>query len=98
MALYKLTKGSLSKIRNTENGVRDLMACGFVFDGEVDTKFNVINPNPVFVEEKNSGEDEELEILKKQAIDMGIPASSVNRFKTAEKLKEKIDSFGAEEE
>jgi hypothetical protein len=46
MALYKLTKGTLSRIRKSEKECKDLMKDGYVLDGEVDKNYKVTNKDP----------------------------------------------------
>lgn len=46
MALYKLTKGSLSRIRTTEKDCKELIKQGYVLDGEVDNNYKVIKEDP----------------------------------------------------
>ncbi len=46
--LYRLTKGTLSRIRKTKEEVDKLIEQGYTLDGECDDKFEIINPNPVF--------------------------------------------------
>lgn len=48
--LYKLTKGTLSKIRDSLPGVKELQAEGFVLAGECDKDGNVISSAVVFDE------------------------------------------------
>ena len=42
MKRYKLTKGSLSRIRTTEKGRDELIEEGYTFDGEVDENLKPI--------------------------------------------------------
>ncbi len=51
MAMDKLTKGSVSRIRRTEAEVLELVGKGYRLDGEVDENYAVINDDP-FGEEK----------------------------------------------
>lgn len=46
MALYKLTKGSLSRIRSTEKDCKALIKEGYTLDGEVDSNYKVTNKDP----------------------------------------------------
>ncbi len=46
--LYKLTLGTLSRIRKTKKEIDELLAEGYTLDGEVNDKYEVINANPVF--------------------------------------------------
>jgi len=46
--LYKLTLGTLSRIRKTKKEIDELIEQGYTLDGEVNDKYEVINANPVF--------------------------------------------------
>ncbi len=46
--LYKLTLGTLSRIRKTKKEIDELIEQGYTLDGEVNEKYEVINANPVF--------------------------------------------------
>jgi len=46
MALYKLTKGTLSRIRTDKKGIDELLKNGYTLDGEVNKKYEVVNANP----------------------------------------------------
>lgn len=46
--LYKLTLGTLSRIRKTKKEIDELLAEGYTLDGEVNEKYEVIDANPVF--------------------------------------------------
>lgn len=46
--LYKLTLGTLSRIRKTKKEIDELIEQGYTLDGEVNEQYEVINANPVF--------------------------------------------------
>ena len=46
--LYKLTLGTLSRIRKTKKETDELIEQGYTLDGEVNDKYEVIDANPVF--------------------------------------------------
>ena len=46
--LYKLTKGTLSRIRKTKKEIDELLEQGYTLDGEVNEKYEVVDANPVF--------------------------------------------------
>lgn len=46
--LYKLTKGTISKLREDAAGVKELQAEGYVLDGECDADGNVFTAAVVF--------------------------------------------------
>lgn len=46
MALYKLTKGSLSRIRSNEKDCKVLIKEGYSLDGEVDENYKVVGKEP----------------------------------------------------
>ena len=46
--LYKLTLGTLSRIRKTKKEIDELIEQGYTLDGEVNDKYEVIDANPVF--------------------------------------------------
>ncbi len=46
--LYKLTLGTLSRIRKTKKEIDELVEQGYTLDGEVNDKYEVIDANPVF--------------------------------------------------
>lgn len=46
--LYKLTLGTLSRIRKTKKEIDELIEQGYTLDGEVNEKYEVIDANPVF--------------------------------------------------
>jgi len=46
--LYKLTLGTLSRIRKTKKEIDELLAMGYTLDGEVNEKYEVIDAEPVF--------------------------------------------------
>jgi hypothetical protein len=48
MALYKLTKGTISVIRQNREGVKQAEADGYKLDGEVNEAYEVVNPYPRF--------------------------------------------------
>ncbi len=50
--LYKLTLGTLSRIRKTKKEIDELLAEGYTLDGEVNDKYEVIDANPVFATPK----------------------------------------------
>ena len=50
--LYKLTLGTLSRIRKTKKEIDELIEQGYTLDGEVNEKYEVINANPVFDAQK----------------------------------------------
>jgi hypothetical protein len=85
--LYKLTKGTLSRIRTSRDECEKLIEDGYKLDGEVDNKYNVINPNPIF-EEKS-----EVDQLKEKLISLGYPKSKANRLGKVERLQEEIDKI-----
>ncbi len=56
MPMYKLTKGTLSKLRDAASGVRALQAEGYVLDGECDKDGNVISTSVVLDAVEAQGE------------------------------------------
>ena len=46
--LYKLTLGTLSRIRKTKKEIDELIEQGYTLDGEVNEKYEVIDANPGF--------------------------------------------------
>lgn len=62
MALYKLTNGTVSKIRTDKKGVDALLAAGYKLDGEVDEKYEVIDDRPTIkaTRKKKADSDEEI--------------------------------------
>jgi len=50
--LYKLTKGTLSRIRKDLKGIKDLEKDGYKFIGEVDKDYNIINIKRPFAPKK----------------------------------------------
>ena len=48
MALYKLTKGTVSVIRVNHADVKQAEADGYKLDGEVNEAYEVVNPYPRF--------------------------------------------------
>jgi hypothetical protein len=46
MSMYKLTKGSVSIIRQDEAGVKEAEANGYKLDGECNEAYEIINPKP----------------------------------------------------
>ena len=50
--LYKLTLGTLSRIRKTKKEIDELIEQGYTLDGEVNEKYEVIDANPVFDAQK----------------------------------------------
>ena len=52
---FKLTKGTVSVIRTTKEGVQEALASGYAMDGEVTEEngvYRVINPAPIFEAEE----------------------------------------------
>jgi len=87
MALYKLTKGTLSRIRTKQEDIQALIDEGYTLDGEVDEKFNLLPPK---VETK---EDDPLNELREQLISLGCPKSTASRYKSEKTLLKKIEEF-----
>lgn len=58
MALYKLTKGTVSVIRMNLADVRKAEADGYKLDGEVNEAYEVTNPYPRFDEAELSKTEE----------------------------------------
>ena len=46
MALYKLTKGTISVIRTTKDSVDEAIADGYKLDGEVNERYEIIDADP----------------------------------------------------
>lgn len=86
MALYKLTKGTLSRIRKDKAGCDELIEQGYVFDGEVDENFNPVVSIPE--EEKDSLSD-----LREEAVGLGLAPSIAERLKTKKAIQKKIDEL-----
>lgn len=66
--LYKLTKGSLSRIRKNKAGIDELKEDGYTLDGEVNEKYEIIDANPVF-DYKNMSVKELRTILDEHGVD-----------------------------
>jgi len=54
--MYRLTKGSLSKLRDTTAGVKELQAEGFILEGECDEE-GAITSTSVVLDDKDDDED-----------------------------------------
>ena len=50
---YKLTKGTLSRIRTNKKDIDALIKEGYVLDGKVNDKFEVIDDDPTFSKPKS---------------------------------------------
>ena len=50
---YKLTKGTLSRIRTNKKDIDALIKEGYVLDGKVNDKFEVIDDVPTFSKPKS---------------------------------------------
>lgn len=87
MGLYKLTKGSLSRIRSKRDDINALIEDGYILDGEVDSDFNLL-PKKIQIEEEDP-----LEGLREKLIDLGCPRSTAARYKSEETLLKKIEEF-----
>ena len=46
MALYKLTKGTVSVIRNSKAAVDEAIANGYKLDGECNERYEIIDADP----------------------------------------------------
>lgn len=57
--MYKMTKGPLSKIRNTASEVKELQAAGFVIDGECDKDGNIISTSIVLDGVESTGDTDD---------------------------------------
>lgn len=86
--LYKLTKGTLSRIRTTKKECDDLIEQGYILDGEVDKDYKVINPYPF----ANRSEEDEKEELVELAVEAGLGAKSTLSRWSIKKLKEEIEA------
>jgi len=92
MANYKLTKGTLSRIRSDKEGVKELLNDGYILDGEVDKDYKVIDAYPkLFVEDP-------LEALREEAVSLGLARSTADRIKKEDTLKEKIEELKKEQD
>ena len=87
MGQYKLTKGSLSRIRSKREDIQSLIDDGYILDGEVDKDYNLL---PKKVEIK---EEDPLEELRDTLISLGCPRSTAERYRSEETLLKKIDEY-----
>lgn len=84
--MYKLTKGTLSRVREDQNGVQELLDKGYKLDGEVNDNYEVINANPVF-------NVDPLASLRAELVALGCAPSTAERYKSEKTLLEKIAEF-----
>ena len=85
MKKYKLTKGSVSRVRTNKNDIAAMLANGYVLEGEINDKGLIIDPNP------GIGEGDPLAHLKKELVSLGVAPSTVERYKSEKTLLEKIE-------
>ena len=85
--MYKLTKGTLSRIRHNELDCKILMDEGYKMDGEVNKDYEVINPYPVF------DKPDELDELRAQAVKAGLAKSTAKRITNPDTLRKKIEDM-----
>lgn len=90
MALYKLTKGTLSLIRKTKEDCKDLMAKGFELIGEVDEDYNLIDNRVDQIKEDDPDEKMKEELVK-YAHELGLGAPSQLKRLSIETLADRIE-------
>jgi len=87
--MYKLTNGPISRIRQTKEECRALIAKGYKLDGEVNKDYEIINPYPDIA-------GDPLAELRTKLVLLGCPQSTAERFKNEKTLLKKIEEYNEE--
>lgn len=99
MARYKLTKGSLSRIRYDRAGCEELVQQGYRLDGEVNDKNELVDDRVRLddIDGKPKGDPEKDHLVEK-ARELGLGAPSALKRLSPDTLRDRIEEAEAAEE
>lgn len=87
LKIYKLTKGTLSRIRSKQEDINALIDDGYKLDGQVNDKYEIINDRPEFKA------IDPLDELRAELVSLGCAKSTAERYKNEGTLLDKIAEY-----